>query len=261
MKSFLTLAAILAVLPTASQAAQPPATAPAAPSVEDQQTRVAQLANRVQTHARQLGLRPSAAEAPASDPAALARQQRRLGHVTAFLSGRNELRAAVDERTLPSRRAAASLPARIATTYTRAARRAVRLGILRPPAPTPAAGPAERREQLAYWRDVSGWLGGQSERIRPDERPLSQRVPHYDAWMCIAQHESHATWDVSTGNGYYGGLQMDRQFQQYYAPDLYRTKGTADNWTAEEQMLTAERAREDRGFSPWPNTARMCGLL
>jgi hypothetical protein len=137
----------------------------------------------------------------------------------------------------------------------------VRIGIRRPPAPTPAAGPEERREQLAYWRDVGRWLGDQSERIRPDERPLSQRVPNYDAWMCIAQHESHATWDVSTGNGYYGGLQMDREFQRYYNPELYLTKGTADHWTAEEQMLTAERAREDRGFSPWPNTARMCGLL
>jgi hypothetical protein len=26
-------------------------------------------------------------------------------------------------------------------------------------------------------------------------------------------------------------------------------------------MLTAERARADRGFTPWPPTARMCGLL
>jgi hypothetical protein len=79
--------------------------------------------------------------------------------------------------------------------------------------------------------------------------------------MCIAEHESHRTWDISTGNGYYGGLQMDRQFQRTYAPALYRTKGTADNWTAEEQMRTAERARATRGFHPWPNTARTCGLL
>ncbi len=259
MKSFLTLAAILAVLPTASQAAQPAPTP--APSVQDQQTRVAQLANRVQTHARQLGLRPPAAERPASDAAALARQERRLDRLVHFLSGRDELRLAVDERPLPSGRAAASLPARIAREYTRAARRAVRLGIGRPPAPAPAAQPEALREQLGYWRTVSRWLEAQSERVRPAERPLSRRVPNYDAWMCIASHESHATWDIATGNGYYGGLQMDRQFQQAYAPELYRAKGTADHWTAEEQMLTAERARADRGFTPWPNTARMCGLL
>ncbi len=44
-------------------------------------------------------------------------------------------------------------------------------------------------------------------------------------------------------------------------PRLYARKGTADNWTAEEQMLAAEKALPGRGFTPWPNTARMCGLL
>ena len=259
MKSFLTLAAILAVLPTASQAAQP---APdPAPSVQDLEHRVTQLDNRARTHARQLGLRPGPAERPASDPAALARQERRLSRVVGFLSGRDELTLAVDERRLPSRRGAAALPARIAHEYTRAARRAVHLGIRMPPPPRPAATPQARRQQLAYWRSVADWLGARRERVRPSERPLSQRVPHYDAWMCIARHESHATWDIATGNGYYGGLQMDRQFQQYYAPDLYRSKGTADHWTAEEQMMTAEKAVRERGFSPWPNTARMCGVL
>jgi hypothetical protein len=86
-------------------------------------------------------------------------------------------------------------------------------------------------------------------------------VPHYDEFMCIAGHESGARWDVSTGNGYYGGLQMDRTFQRTYAPGLYRSKGTADNWTAEEQIRAAARAVAARGFTPWPNTARMCGLL
>ena len=97
--------------------------------------------------------------------------------------------------------------------------------------------------------------------MRADERPLRDRVPLYEEFMCIARHESHATWDVATGNGYYGGLQMDRLFQQTYAPRLYRTKGTADHWTAEEQIRTAARAHASRGFSPWPNTARICGLL
>ena len=54
---------------------------------------------------------------------------------------------------------------------------------------------------------------------------------------------------------------MDITFQQTYAPRLYRTKGTADGWTAEEQIRAAGRAVAARGFTPWPNTARMCGLL
>jgi hypothetical protein len=99
-----------------------------------------------------------------------------------------------------------------------------------------------------------------SERRRPAERPLSQRVAYYEELICIAEHESGGRWDIATGNGYYGGLQMDRQFQQTYAPRLYRRKGTADNWTREEQLRAAARAVRARGFSPWPTTARICGL-
>jgi hypothetical protein len=90
---------------------------------------------------------------------------------------------------------------------------------------------------------------------------MRERVRYYDEFMCIAGHESGGRWDVSTGNGYYGGLQMDIGFQRTYAPGLYRTKGTADHWTAEEQIRAAGRAVAARGFTPWPNTARMCGLL
>jgi len=55
---------------------------------------------------------------------------------------------------------------------------------------------------------------------------------------------------------------MDRQFQRTNARWLYRHKGTADHWTPLEQMWTAERARRSgRGFYPWPNTARYCGLI
>lgn len=84
---------------------------------------------------------------------------------------------------------------------------------------------------------------------------------HRAAFMCIARHESHLTWDIATGNGYYGGLQMDRSFQMTYGPELYRSKGTADRWTRDEQIAVASRAVPSRGFSPWPNTGRMCGLL
>ena len=45
------------------------------------------------------------------------------------------------------------------------------------------------------------------------------------------------------------------------APWLLRTKGTADHWTPLEQIWTAEKAAKSRGFWPWPNTARSCGLL
>ena len=87
----------------------------------------------------------------------------------------------------------------------------------------------------------------------------AQNPPHESAWQCIHRHEG--AWDDPNAP-YYGGLQMDLSFQQAYGADLLRRKGTADNWTPIEQMWVAERAlKAGRGFYPWPNTARACGLL
>jgi hypothetical protein len=49
--------------------------------------------------------------------------------------------------------------------------------------------------------------------------------------------------------------------RSYAARDLLR-RGWANNWSPLEQMWVAERAyRSGRGFYPWPNTARYCGLI
>jgi hypothetical protein len=92
----------------------------------------------------------------------------------------------------------------------------------------------------------------------------AESPPHRAGWLCIHRHERDPAqgWQTRTGNGYYGGLQMDLGFQRAYGPELLRTKGTADRWSAVEQMWVAERAhRSGRGFYPWPNTARACGLI
>jgi hypothetical protein len=90
-------------------------------------------------------------------------------------------------------------------------------------------------------------------------RRLAQHPPHLRAWLCIHRYE--AAWH-DHGPIYYGGLQMDLTFQRRYAPRLLRAKGTADHWTPLEQIWVAETARRSgRGFYPWPNTARACGLI
>jgi hypothetical protein len=90
-------------------------------------------------------------------------------------------------------------------------------------------------------------------------RKRSKRPPHRRAWLCIHRHEGRWT---DPNAPYYGGLQMSMQFQRAFGRYLLRRKGTADRWTPEEQMWTAERAlRAGLGFHPWPNTARRCGLL
>jgi hypothetical protein len=86
----------------------------------------------------------------------------------------------------------------------------------------------------------------------------ARRPPHRSAWLCLHRYEG--SW-TDTGAPYYGGLQMSLSFQQRYGWWLFRHKGTADHWTPLEQMWTAERALKSRSFYPWPNTARICGLL
>jgi hypothetical protein len=86
----------------------------------------------------------------------------------------------------------------------------------------------------------------------------AEHPPHLRAFLCIHRYEG--SWKDAAGP-YYGGLQMDLGFQHRYAAWLLREKGTADHWTPLEQIWTAEKAAKSRGFWPWPNTARDCGLI
>ena len=84
------------------------------------------------------------------------------------------------------------------------------------------------------------------------------RPPHYSAWTCLQSKEG--SWQ-DAGDPYWGGLQMDRSFMRAYAPKHLLRRGWANTWTPLEQMWVAERAyASGRGFGPWPNTRRMCGI-
>lgn len=77
--------------------------------------------------------------------------------------------------------------------------------------------------------------------------------------ICIHTHEG--AWDAETGNGYHGGLQMDESFESTYGWAFYRRWGHASRWPAWAQLWAGYRAYRVRGYSPWPNTGRICGLL
>jgi hypothetical protein len=119
---------------------------------------------------------------------------------------------------------------------------------------TPYVGSAGRVDSVAYGR----WVLRLWSRRAGRAKQKAQNPPHKRQWLCIHRYE--ATWTDPDGP-YYGGLQMDREFQATYGRDLLRRKGTAEHWTPLEQMWVAERAYRTRGFWPWPNTARYCGLL
>jgi hypothetical protein len=82
---------------------------------------------------------------------------------------------------------------------------------------------------------------------------------HTSGARCVKNHEG--AWTSNTGNGYYGGFQADLSFQQAYGAEFYRRWGTANNWPVWAQITMAYRGWHRRGWHPWPNTARACGLL
>lgn len=113
---------------------------------------------------------------------------------------------------------------------------------------THLAAPLDTRRALLYWRRHARYI-----------RKVAARPPHKPGWLCI--HHFEGSWRDGS-DPYWGGLQMDRSFMRSYAPRLLLRRGWANRWTPLEQMWVAERAhRSGRGYGPWPNTARYCGLL
>ena len=114
---------------------------------------------------------------------------------------------------------------------------------------------------LRLWQErlaVAALLVSQHGRAKP----AAPAVPAFlrQAFLCI--HHYEGAWGSNTGNGYYGGLQMDIPVQSRYGGEFLRRWGTADGWPVWAQLQAAVRAyRSGLGFGPWPNTARACGLI
>lgn len=108
--------------------------------------------------------------------------------------------------------------------------------------------------------------GGQATPVAPARggaaTPLLNPVRKLIQWMCIHKHEG--AWSDDTGNGYYGGLQMDYGFIHAYGRAMIRKyhDWRAGTWSPRDQMRVANAGYDaGRGFYPWPNTARACGYI
>jgi resuscitation-promoting factor RpfB len=77
-------------------------------------------------------------------------------------------------------------------------------------------------------------------------------------WNALAECESSGDWAIDTGNGLYGGLQIDRSTWLSYGGQAYAP--LPSKATREQQIRIAEKVRADHGFSPWSSCARKLGL-
>jgi Transglycosylase-like domain len=127
-----------------------------------------------------------------------------------------------------------------------------------------AETPREQRLRLENRRlryrlsDYGRWVRALQAVIR---RPSIERSHWLErAFTCIYRYErGRGGWSTQTGNGYYGGLQMDLSFQRAYGREYLRL-GTADRWPASVQIAVGIAGWLERGFQPWPQTRRACGL-
>ena len=77
-------------------------------------------------------------------------------------------------------------------------------------------------------------------------------------WDDIAQCESGGNWAINTGNGYYGGLQFLGSTWRNYGGGEFAER--ADLASREQQIVVAERIRDDVGYGAWPACTRRLGL-
>ena len=77
-------------------------------------------------------------------------------------------------------------------------------------------------------------------------------------WDDLARCESGGNWAINTGNGYYGGLQFLGSTWNAYGGGEFAAR--ADLASRDQQIVVAERIRDDVGFGAWPACSRRLGL-
>jgi nucleoid-associated protein YgaU len=74
-------------------------------------------------------------------------------------------------------------------------------------------------------------------------------------WDAIAQCESSGNWSISTGNGYYGGLQFT--LGTWHA---FGGSGNPANASRATQIAVAEKVLASQGWGAWPACSAKLGL-
>ena len=77
-------------------------------------------------------------------------------------------------------------------------------------------------------------------------------------WDRVAKCESGGNWSISTGNGYYGGLQFSRSTWLAFGGGKYAS--TANKATKAQQIEIAKKTLKSQGPGAWPVCSKRAGL-
>lgn len=87
--------------------------------------------------------------------------------------------------------------------------------------------------------------------VRPEHVSRDHhREPIVHNWDAVAECESTGDWHINTGNGYYGGVQMDMSFWMNYGGLRFAPR--PDLATRRQQIVVAERGLAAQGIGAWP---------
>ncbi|HEV2796117.1 MAG TPA: resuscitation-promoting factor, partial [Nocardioides sp.] len=91
---------------------------------------------------------------------------------------------------------------------------------------------------------------------QPEEQPTSNFAGGSTVWDSLAQCESGGNWAITTGTGYYGGLQFSLGTWRAYGGAGYPHQASR-----ETQIAVATRLRDATGgYGAWPGCSAKLGL-
>jgi hypothetical protein len=129
-----------------------------------------------------------------------------------------------------------------------------------PPSPPAESVPTRGGLTIGEWRRSANWHASQVRKLRAAnrERITMGGLGVARGFLCIHRYEGSWTDPAAP---HYGGLQMDLDFQRSYGGAFLDELGTADRWPPFVQLAVAMEAYySGRGYGPWPNTRKSCGL-
>ena len=88
--------------------------------------------------------------------------------------------------------------------------------------------------------------------------PSSAHAGSGGVWDRVAACESGGNWSISTGNGYYGGLQFSAQTWLGFGGGKYARY--ANQATKAQQIAIAQKVLRVQGPGAWPVCSRRAGL-
>ena len=94
-------------------------------------------------------------------------------------------------------------------------------------------------------------------KITVGSKPISTQ--DLEVWQALANCEAGGNWDTNTGNGYYGGLQINPVSWSYISSTLGIIAKFASDATMEEQIAVGRVMQEASGWGQWPACSSKLG--